>query len=108
MAKMVGSEWKDFLLERPRTAKLATVERDGGPHVVPVWFDLDDDGTIVFTTSRRSAKGRAIRSGARVALCVDDETPPFSFGLAEAQVSDLDALVAMLAWESRTAGRIER
>lgn len=34
------SEQRAFLLEGTRTAKLATVRKDGRPHVVPVWFEL--------------------------------------------------------------------
>jgi PPOX class probable F420-dependent enzyme len=105
MARMEGSEWKDFVLERPRTAKLATVRRDGRPHVAPVWIDLDDDDTIVFTTSARSVKGRAIRRDPRVALCVDDETPPFSFVIVEGRASASEDLEEMLVWATRIAGR---
>ena len=35
-----------------RTAKLATVRADGRPHIAPVWFDLDHDGTVVFMMGR--------------------------------------------------------
>jgi len=44
-----------------------------------VWFDLDDDGTVVLTTGAGSLKGKALRRDPRVCLCVDDETPPYSF-----------------------------
>jgi len=102
---MAGSEWRDFLLERPRTAKVATVRKDGRPHVAPVWIDLDDDDTIVFTTSRRSVKGRAIRRDPRVALCVDDDTPPFSFVIVEGRASVSEDLEEMLVWATRIGGR---
>ena len=49
MAKMSESEWKASLVEKPRTGKLGTVRKDR-PHVAPIWFALDDDGTILFTT----------------------------------------------------------
>ena len=38
---MLTAEQRAFLMEQVRTAKLATVRKDGRPHVVPVWFDLD-------------------------------------------------------------------
>jgi hypothetical protein len=43
MQQMTPEEYRAFLLERPRTAKLATVRADGRPHVAPIWFDLDGD-----------------------------------------------------------------
>jgi len=50
-----------FLLHGTRTGKLATVRRDGRPHVQPVWFVLDEDGTVVFMTGSRTVKGRNLR-----------------------------------------------
>jgi nitroimidazol reductase NimA-like FMN-containing flavoprotein (pyridoxamine 5'-phosphate oxidase superfamily) len=36
------------------------VRRDGRPHVVPIWFDLDGE-TLVFTTGGNSVKAENIR-----------------------------------------------
>jgi PPOX class probable F420-dependent enzyme len=77
--EMSHEEWRAFLMEGTRTAKVAVVLKDGRPIVAPVWFVLEDDDTIVFTTHRSSAKGHAIRRDPRVAICVDDERPPFAF-----------------------------
>ncbi len=46
---MIPDEYESFLLDRPRTAKLATVRDDMRPPIVPVWFDLDGDD-FIFTT----------------------------------------------------------
>ncbi len=75
MPRMSDDDYRSFLTEGTRTAKLATTRRDGRPHVVPVWFVMDGDDLIV-TTGRDSVKGRAIRRDDRVALCVDDERRP--------------------------------
>jgi len=72
---MLTAEQRAFLTEQVRTAKLATVRKDGRPHVVPIWFDLDGD-TLVFTTGQTSVKAANIRRDPRVCLCVDDEMPP--------------------------------
>ena len=76
--KMTETEIREFLAHGTRTAKLATVGRSGAPHVVPVWFLLDG-GQLVLTTGAESVKGRNLRRDPRVAVVVDDETPPFAF-----------------------------
>ena len=40
MHEMSRDEWRAFLLEGTRTAKLATTRNDGRPHVSPIWFLL--------------------------------------------------------------------
>ena len=106
MPRMTESEWRAFLVERPRTGKLATVRRDGSPHVAPVWFDVDDDGTILFMTRTRSAKGHALRRDPRICLCVDDDEPPFSYVVVDGRVTWITEDPAeMLGWSTRIGGR---
>ena len=105
MHVMREEEWKAFLVEQPRTAKLATVRKDGRPHVVPIWIDLDDDGTVVFTTYAESLKGKSIRHDPRVCLCVDDDRPPFSFVIVEGTVEISEDLDDLLRWATRIGGR---
>jgi hypothetical protein len=101
---MSESEWRAFVTDGTRTGKLATTRADGRPHVAPVWFDLDD-GTVVFTTGADTLKGKALRRDPRVAMCVDDETPPFTFVLIEgtAEISEDPGL--LLEWATRIGGR---
>ncbi|HYU75423.1 MAG TPA: PPOX class F420-dependent oxidoreductase [Ktedonobacteraceae bacterium] len=101
---MLTAEQRAFLMEQVRTAKLATVRKDGRPHVVPIWFDLDGD-TLVFTTGQTTIKAANIRRDPRVCLCVDDETPPFAYIMIEGtaiMTADRDAL---LHWAARIGGR---
>jgi PPOX class probable F420-dependent enzyme len=74
--------WAFLASTPPHTGKLATTRKDGAPHVAPIWFAVDDR-TIVLTTGAETLKGRTIRRDPRVALCVDDERPPFSFVIVE-------------------------
>ena len=76
--QMSDDEVRKFLSDGTRTLKLATTMADGSPHVMPVWF-IVEDGVIVFNTHRDTVKGRNLRRDPRVALIVDDELPPFSF-----------------------------
>lgn len=105
MAEMTAEEWRAFLRDPVRPALLATVRPDGRPHVAPIWIYPDDDDTLVFTTGAGTAKGRAIQADPRVAVCVDDDRPPFGYVLVEgtAEVStDPDEL---LVWATRLGGR---
>lgn len=78
MHTMTEDEYKQFLTEPTRTAKVATLRANGAPHVTPVWFALDGD-TIVFSIYEQSAKTKHLRHDPRLSLCVDDEKPPFSY-----------------------------
>ncbi len=103
---MNDAEVRVFLAGTPvHTGKLATVRADGGPHVAPVWYVVDDDGTIVFNTGESTVKGRNLRRDPRASLCVDDERPPFSFVLVEGVVELSDDLHEVRKWASRIGGR---
>ena len=104
--RMTEDEIRAFLTSVPaHTGKVATVRKDGRPHVAPIWYDVDDDGTIVFTTFRDSLKGKTIRRDPRVAMAVDDERPPFSFVTVEGTVTISEDLDDLLAWATRIGGR---
>ena len=79
MRTLDGEEIRAFLMEGTRTAKVAVVRKDGSPLVTPVWFLVEADGTIVFTTGKRTVKGRALGREPRVSICVEDDRPPFAF-----------------------------
>ena len=51
---------------------------DGWPLVAPVWFVVED-GVLLFNTGKETAKGRAVRRDARLAISVDVEEPPYAF-----------------------------
>ncbi len=97
--------WQEFVAASPaRTAKLAVVRVDGSPHVAPVWVDLDGD-EIVFMTSARTIKGKAILRDPRVCLCFDDETPPFTFLTIAGTATTSTDPGELLHWGIRIGGR---
>jgi PPOX class probable F420-dependent enzyme len=104
MPRMTEAEWRAFLLERPRTAKVATVRADGRPHVAPVWIDLDGED-IVFTTGSDSVKGRDLARDGRVSVCVDEDMPPFSFVIIEGRATLSDDPQELRALATRLGGR---
>ena len=103
---MNDQEVRAFLSALPaRTGKLATVRADGRPHVAPVWFDVDDDGSLVFNTGRATVKGRNLARDPRASICVDDQRPPFSFVVVEGVVEISDDLEEVRRWAARIGGR---
>ena len=93
---MTDAEVRAFLMsEPPHTGKLATVRKDGSPHVAPIWYVVDeqaDDLELLFNTGAETLKGRTLRRDPRVALCVDDERPPFSFVIVRGTVELIEDL----------------
>ena len=101
---MSQEEWRAFVSEGTRTAKLATVRPDGTPHVVPVWVVLDGDD-LVFNAGESTAKVTAIRHQPRVALVFDDERPPFAHVLIRGTATLSDDLAEVRHWATRIGAR---
>lgn len=104
MKKMTKQEIRSFLSHGTRTGKLAIVRKSGQPSVTPVWFALDGDD-IVFMTHETSGKGHAIRRDKRVAMVVDEESPPYSFVLVEGTVSVSEDPDDLIHWGTVIGGR---
>ncbi|MFD8545290.1 PPOX class F420-dependent oxidoreductase [Streptomyces sp. NPDC059649] len=102
--KMTKDEWRRFLSEGTRTGKLATVRADGSPHLAPIWFLLDGD-EVVFNTGTDTVKGRNLARDGRLALCVDDDRPPFSFVTVQGSAEISDELSDVRHWATRIAAR---
>ncbi|MEU2870917.1 PPOX class F420-dependent oxidoreductase [Streptomyces olivoreticuli] len=102
--KMNKDEWHAFLSTGTRTGKLSTVRADGSPHIAPIWFVLDGDD-LVFNTGENTVKGRNLARDGRIALCVDDDRPPFSFVTVQGRAELSDGLDEVRAWATRIAAR---
>ncbi len=69
-----------FIMES-KIARLATVSRQGHPHVVPVAFEFD--GHFIYFSGLNltgSLKFRQIQQNNHVALVIDDRTSPVIWG----------------------------
>ncbi|MEU4130089.1 PPOX class F420-dependent oxidoreductase [Streptomyces wuyuanensis] len=102
--KMSHDEWRAFLGQGTRTAKLSTVRADGSPHIAPVWFLLDGDD-VVFNTGKETVKGRNLARDGRVALCVEDDRPPFSFVVVQGRAELSEEPEQLRRWATRIAAR---
>ncbi|WP_328869690.1 PPOX class F420-dependent oxidoreductase [Streptomyces sp. NBC_00287] len=102
--KMTDTEWREFVSHGTRTAKLSTVRADGSPHVAPIWFLLDGD-EVVFNTGSTSVKGRNLARDGRVALCVDDDRPPFDFVVLQGKAQISQDPEQLRHWAARIGAR---
>ena len=107
---MSKEEIQTSLVSGTLTGKISTVRKDGRPHVVPIWFILDKNDSnikVVFTTGQDSLKAKHKLRDPRVSLCVDDQTPSFSFVLIDgiADINKEPDLREILKWATKIAGR---
>ena len=102
---MDEAEWRAFLRDPVRPAVLATSRADGRPHAAPIWYDLDDDGAIVFNTGVDTVKGRNLRRTGQATLVVQDDRPPYSFVVITGSATWSDDLDDVRAWAARIGGR---
>lgn len=102
--RMTDEEWREFVSYGTRTAKLSTVRADGSPHVAPIWFVLDGDD-VVFNTGEGTVKGRNLARDGRVALCVDDDRPPFAFVVLRGRARISEDPEDLVHWATRIAAR---
>ena len=104
--RMTDDEVRAFLAaDPPHTGKLATVRADGRPHVAPVWYAVDDDGSIMFTTGHDTVKGRNLARTGYAAMSIDDERPPFSFVTLEGPVELSEDMAELKRWATVLGGR---
>ena len=104
--RMDADEVRAFLDALPaRPAILGTTRLDGRPHVAPIWYALDDDGSILFTTGDTTVKGRNLRRTGHAAMTVQDDVAPFSFVTLEGPVALSEDLDEVSHWAGVIGGR---
>ncbi len=59
-------------LEESKTAILTSNSRDGFPHPMPMWFGMEADGSVIFTTFRKSQKVKNLTRDPRLSILVED------------------------------------
>ena len=76
MPKLTTEEFDAFLDERGHLARIATVDADGLPRVLPLWF-IAIDGQILFTPRSPAIVWRNIVRDPRIGICIDEEASPW-------------------------------
>jgi PPOX class probable F420-dependent enzyme len=60
---------RDFIRTHHRGV-LATTRRDGGTQLSPILVTVDDDGSLIISTSEKTVKTANVRRHGRAAVCV--------------------------------------
>ncbi len=66
------------LLEAPNFCQVATILKDGTPHVVPTWVDVEGD-TVLLNSAEGRLWPKNIRRDPRVTLTVLNQENPYEF-----------------------------
>jgi PPOX class probable F420-dependent enzyme len=78
---LTSDELSEFLYQ-PYLARLATVQEDGAPHIVPVWHDYDGQALYIVARARSAYVGH-IQREPRVALSIVEGAQVLIQGRAE-------------------------
>lgn len=69
---MLTEAIREFL-KKPLLARISTIDADGYPHTVPVWFDVDGDDLVLIST-RDTAKIRYLQANPKGAMTIGGDT----------------------------------
>jgi PPOX class probable F420-dependent enzyme len=67
---MTDAEVQEFLASGAKVLQVATIGRDGAPHLAPMWFVMDD-GRIVFRSFTKSQKIVNLQRDPRLTVLVE-------------------------------------
>jgi len=67
----LNPEEEEELLASARVLQVASINADGTPHLVPMWFERDDQGVVIFTTYATSQKVRNLERDPRLTVLVE-------------------------------------
>ncbi|HIF96591.1 MAG TPA: hypothetical protein EYQ54_06125, partial [Myxococcales bacterium] len=68
--RMTDDDFWQFV-ESQKTVQVATLQRDGATHLMPLWFALQD-GAIVLETFTKSQKVKNLERDPRITLLFED------------------------------------
>ncbi len=70
--RMSDEEIREFI-EEQKSLQVATLNRDGSPHLTTLWFAIVDDD-IVFETFTKSQKIKNLKRDSRITVLLEDGT----------------------------------
>lgn len=86
---------REQFLRQPHLAVLATIDADGRPHAMPIWY-LYEGGLFLMSAGRNSRKHRNVARNPLATLVIDQRTLPYRAVMVQGTVEigprlDLDA-----------------
>jgi PPOX class probable F420-dependent enzyme len=68
---------------------VATISKDGAPHITPVWADIDEENDIILiNTSEAAVKKRNVSRDPRIALSIVEQYNPYNMVSIKGKVID--------------------
>jgi PPOX class probable F420-dependent enzyme len=74
------------IIKKKSFAFLATLMKDGSPHVSPVWIDIIDNNIILINTAKGRIKQKNVSRDPRVSISMTDDENPYSMVTIRGQV----------------------
>jgi nitroimidazol reductase NimA-like FMN-containing flavoprotein (pyridoxamine 5'-phosphate oxidase superfamily) len=98
MPALLDTDVHAFLTERDHLARIATVDADGMPRVLPLWFILHD-GMICFTPRKPAVIWHNLVRDPRVGISIDEDEAPYRKVFVQGRVEVLHQPGDDLAWQ---------
>ena len=89
MPRLNPQEVDDYLAG-PHVAHFASIRRNGGPHISPVWYqwkagDEPETGTITVVSGESAVKTRNIRRNPKVSISIATDEWPYQYAILEGE-----------------------
>ncbi len=78
MAVTLNDKQRNLVVEGKNFATIASVLKDGMPHVTPVWMDYDGKH-LVFTTEQKRLNARVLKRMPKVSVSVINHENPYEY-----------------------------
>jgi nitroimidazol reductase NimA-like FMN-containing flavoprotein (pyridoxamine 5'-phosphate oxidase superfamily) len=86
MTLAMTAQEREAFLAGVHVGVLSVDDPGHGPLTVPVWYAHEPGGTVDVITGGRTVKARRLRAAGRFSMCVQTETPPYSYVSVEGPV----------------------
>jgi hypothetical protein len=90
MPTNMTKEEREAFLSDVHICVLSINDPGKGPLTVPMWYNYEVGGDVWFMMQRESKKGRLLDIGARVSVCVQNETAPYRYVTVEGPVTAIE------------------